>query len=1349
MSIHPPGPTLSAPPDPVPAPGQPGAPPADSEQTLAVLRAALESTADGLCVVDLEGRLVFANRRFQRMWSLPDELMVPGGERIRLDPALAQVEDPEGFVARVAELSANPEAEGSDLLRFRDGRVVERVSMPQRVDGRVVGRVWSFREVTGRHAAIRAQREAEAALRRSESRFRALFEQFPLSIQIFSPEGRALQGNRAWEALFGLTQEAVREFNPRTDPQLEEVRDLIERGFEGEAVQLPATLFDPGAVSETDDLEPGRGKWIQAFMCPVRDDGGVIREVIIVHQDVTAAKRAAEVLETSEASYRAIFDASNDAIYVHDVETGAILDVNGRACELHGLSREALIGGGLSVLPGGDPPYSLDDVRRHLRAAASGERRVFEWPVPRPGAEPTWLEVALQRVNIGGTDRVLSTARDISERKAAEAALLAANESLEARVEERTTELAETNLALEEEIAERARAEEELLHTAQELHAVFHALPDLYFRMDGEGTILDYRAGTRDHLFASPDEFVGRRMVDVLPPDAAAVFADGLAEVRRTQALVCVEYRLPLPAGDAEFEARLVPFGLVEFIAVVRDVTDRKETERALQASEEHFRSLIENGSDLIAILGPDRTTRYMSPSATRLLGMDPEERIGRSSFEMIHPDDVDASRAVALAAAANPGRAYSIEFRYRHKEGGWVTFEAFVRTLLDDSAAGGLVINARDVTGRKAAEAALQASEEHFRRLIENASDVATVLDATGCVRYQSPSITRVLGYTPEELMGASSFDFVHPDDTPASRAFIAAIIARPGTTHQTEFRFRHRDGTYRMLETMGRTLREDSAADGIVVNSRDITERKEAEAALHRSEEHFRTLIENATDLITILDPDGTIRYESSAITRMLGYTPEELVGRNPFDLIHPDDAAPVAARLGELIAKPGTSSSVEFRIQGKDGGWRHMESVGRTINPASPLDGLVINSRDISERRRAEEAMLAAKEEAERANRAKSEFLSRMSHELRTPMNSILGFAQVLARRGLPADQAKGVDHILRAGRHLLNLINEVLDISRIEANQQQLSLEAVRVDGAVSEAVSLIRPLAAQHGCEVDDSGLPPDLYALADRQRLAQVMLNLLSNGVKYNHPGGRVWVTCESWEGPDGGEHRISVHDTGPGIPPERTEELFVPFARLGAEMSEVEGTGLGLALSRRLVEAMGGELTVSSTVGVGSTFHVRLRAVESPLLRLARRAAPESAAPEAEAADVPPARLLYIEDNLANVSLIETILAGRPQVTLVTALQGRLGLDLARQHGADLILLDLHLPDLPGDEVLSRLRADPRTANIPVVVISADATPGRIDRLMEAGARAYLTKPLDVDQFLDVVDGILAREEK
>jgi signal transduction histidine kinase len=254
------------------------------------------------------------------------------------------------------------------------------------------------------------------------------------------------------------------------------------------------------------------------------------------------------------------------------------------------------------------------------------------------------------------------------------------------------------------------------------------------------------------------------------------------------------------------------------------------------------------------------------------------------------------------------------------------------------------------------------------------------------------------------------------------------------------------------------------------------------------------------------------------------------------------------------------------------------------------------------------------------------------------------------------------------------------------------------------------------------------------------------MLNLLSNAVKYNRPGGVVSVSCAKVNGAEGSERlRMRVHDTGYGITPEKLDRLFTPFERLGAEQSEVEGTGLGLALSKRLVEAMGGGLSVETTAGVGCTFTVELPVVENPVDRLVqdggRRAMRETAGAGRTAT------VLYIEDNLANLSLIETILAGRPEITLMSALQGQLGIELAWQHGPDLILLDLHLPDISGDEVLRKLRADERTRRTPVMVISADATSGRTQRLMEAGADAYMTKPLDVDDFLDTVDRLLAGE--
>ncbi|MGH7553644.1 MAG: PAS domain S-box protein, partial [Longimicrobiales bacterium] len=533
-----------------------------------------------------------------------------------------------------------------------------------------------------------------------------------------------------------------------------------------------------------------------------------------------------------------------------------------------------------------------------------------------------------------------------------------------------------------------------------------------------------------------------------------------------------------------------------------------------------------------------------------------------------------------------------------------------------------------------------------------------------------------------------------------------------------------------------------------------RDITDRKQSERQLRQREEYFRSLIENGGDIIGIIDPEGVIRYDSPSVERVLGYTPRQLAGRSVFEFLHPDDVSRTRTMLQGVLESPGVGMPVEFHFRHADGGYRLLEAIGKRLVMEGQLEGVVVNARDVTQRKLQEQALQKAMREAEearevadRANRAKSDFLSRMSHELRTPMNSILGFAQLMAKKELPPDQRKAVEHILKAGRHLLNLINEVLDIARIESNRQQFSIEPVRVRSVLQETLNLIRPLASQHGVRVDGSLTGgTDYYVSADRQRLVQVLLNLLSNAAKYNRPGGLVSVSCVRVDGVDGkpGRLRIRVHDTGYGMSPDKLARLFTPFERLGAEQSDVEGTGLGLALSKRLVEAMGGALQVESTAGAGSTFVVELPMVESPMERLAQEGGvSERSRSEGGGRS---ATILYIEDNLANLSLIETILAGRPEVTLMSALQGQLGIELAWQHGPELILLDLHLPDMSGDEVLRRLRGDPRTHATPVVVISADATPVRSQRLMEAGADAYMTKPLDIDDFLETVDRLLAR---
>ncbi|MDQ1447808.1 MAG: hypothetical protein QOC79_779 [Actinomycetota bacterium] len=382
--------------------------------------------------------------------------------------------------------------------------------------------------------------------------------------------------------------------------------------------------------------------------------------------------------------------------------------------------------------------------------------------------------------------------------------------------------------------------------------------------------------------------------------------------------------------------------------------------------------------------------------------------------------------------------------------------------------------------------------------------------------------------------------------------------------------------------------------------------------------------------------------------------------------------------------------------------------------------------------------------AREAADVANRSKSSFLSRMSHELRTPLNAVLGFAQVLDLDDLDSNQQEAVDQILRGGKHLLGLINEVLDISRIETGDLALSAESVLVSDVVGETVDLIRPLAEQRSIQIHaDHHVGENIHVFADRQRLKQVLLNLLSNAVKYNRLHGSVTISCAR---PDPTRLRIRVADTGPGIRGEQLGKVFVPFERLGAERTDIEGTGIGLALSRRLAEAMGGTVDLESVPGEGSTFWIELPLVEGPLERYERLQGDHPQSQAVSSTDERRQTLLYIEDNLANLKLVQRVVAHRNDVDIIPAMQGRLGLELATEHQPALILLDLHLPDIPGDQVLQELRSNSATASIPVVVVSADATLGQQQRLLSAGALAYLTKPYEVQELLRIIDEALTR---
>ncbi|UVW28347.1 ATP-binding protein [Massilia sp. H6] len=384
----------------------------------------------------------------------------------------------------------------------------------------------------------------------------------------------------------------------------------------------------------------------------------------------------------------------------------------------------------------------------------------------------------------------------------------------------------------------------------------------------------------------------------------------------------------------------------------------------------------------------------------------------------------------------------------------------------------------------------------------------------------------------------------------------------------------------------------------------------------------------------------------------------------------------------------------------------------------------------------------------EQARSANQAKSAFLSSMSHELRTPLNAILGFAQILTSDTLPStlEQKKEfANHILKSGRHLLTLINEILDLAKVESGTVTLSMEPVPLADTLRECHAMVAPIAAARGVRMLFPEAP-GAVVLADRTRLTQVLLNLLSNAVKYNRDDGAVVLSCEQ-VGP--GKLRMAVHDTGSGLDAEQVASLFQPFNRLGQEGGNQEGTGIGLVVTRRLVELMGGEMGVTSSPGVGSVFWIELSTtapLAAPLQPGAAAVLPAAlAAPGQGEPRRDPHVILYIEDNPANLRLIEEIVRFRADLQLLSAPDGRVGLSLARCHHPEIILLDLNLPGLSGIEVLRQLRADPATAAIPVIALSANAMSRDIERSQEAGFNRYLTKPIDIDQFTEAINSTLA----
>ena len=535
---------------------------------------------------------------------------------------------------------------------------------------------------------------------------------------------------------------------------------------------------------------------------------------------------------------------------------------------------------------------------------------------------------------------------------------------------------------------------------------------------------------------------------------------------------------------------------------------------------------------------------------------------------------------------------------------------------------------------------------------------------------------------------------------------------------------------------------------------NADSITEARRHQALL-KAGALQNAIFTSANFSIIATDERGIIQLFNVGAERMLGYTAAEVVNRlSPSD-IH--DQQEVRARAEALSVELATTIAPGFEAMAfkasrqiediyeltyirKDGSrFPAVVSITALRDDAGDIIGYLLIGTDNSVRKRVESELNEAMAAAEKANHAKSDFLSGMSHELRTPLNAILGFAQLMESGSPPPtpSQKRNLEQILTAGWYLLELINEILDLALIESGKVTLSREPVALSEVMLECSTMIEPQAQKRGIRMTFPQFDIPCFVKADRTRVKQVLINLLFNAIKYNKPGGAVAVKCVLTS-PD--SIRISVRDTGAGLAPEQLSHLFQPFNRLGKETGAEEGTGIGLVVTKRLVELMGGTIGADSAVGVGSVFWIELGLTSAPLLEAPEAALAASA--KAPAPDGVPLRtLLYVEDNPANLELVEQLIARRPELRLLSAADGDLGIEYARAYQPEVILMDINLPGISGLEAMKILRADASTAHIPIIALSANAVPRDIEKALEAGFFKYLTKPIKVNQFMNALD--------
>jgi PAS domain S-box-containing protein len=1199
----------------------------------------------------------------------------------------------------------------------------------------IITTLWEFVALVNEHGTpteiqwmginISDRKKAETKLIESENRLRSLLESQTNYVVRTDLNGIHTFWNKKFEEDFGFI------YPTKGLESSDSLSSICEYHIQEALSTVKKCIKSPGTVFQVELDKPTKSGKVMTtfwdFVC-LTDSDGTPFEIQCVGIDITKLKETEKKLKESEEKYRFLFEESPDGYLV--IQDDKFIDCNRAAEQMVLASKGELLGKSPSdISPEFQPNgrVSTDYANELIQQTLTKGQTEFEWLHTKKDGSEFLAEIKLSKLEKNGETTLFTTWRDITQKRKTETALI--------KSEERFRQISE--------------------HTGA-----------VIWEVDETG-LYTFMGPVAKRVFGyDPCEIVGKKYFwDLFPENQRETLKEiGLSHIK--ESFEMLDFENPIQRKDGEV-IWVSSFGsairdekgkIIGYRGADYDISLRKRAEEEMRK----FRIISDQASYGTVITEySSRKISYCNEAFARMHGYEIPELIGEEITTLHTPDQLEFYLKNIYPEYLD-NKEYSIkEFGRKRKDGS--TFPGMTTAKLFCNADGIPLFNAAtviDITEQKAIEEQIKDKTLRFKAIVEAIPDLLYIMDKEGnYLEYFSSHLGNMIGEF-SDLVGKNLRD-IFPQEQ-ADVHFEKVQLALSENTIQT-YENRGKQGyedryfEYRLVPI---------SADKVLRFVREITDRKKSESEIRK----LNLAIEQSPVAIIITDLDGRLDYMSSAFLKMTGYSYEELHGQ-PIGMIKSGlTDAKVYDDLWKTI-KSGKNWQNEWINKKKTGElfWEFI-SITPILDEEGKIKSYLAVKQDISERKKYEEEIVSlnsnlehriiqrtkelekinneleiARNEADSANQAKSEFLSRMSHELRTPMNSILGFAQLMEFTELSSAQKRNLEYILKSGKHLLQLINEVLEIAKIESGNISISLEPIDLLSTIEEVVSSVSPFSTEKSIDIAFiNGEFKSCFILADVQRVKQILINLLNNAIKYNNENGDVLIYLEQVaRGRDSQYIRINIQDNGVGISEENIPKLFRPFERAGKHDSSIEGTGLGLSVVKKLTLLMGGTLGVESSLGVGSKFWIELPAAHA------------SERIETISYEFPPVReeyssggkLLLVEDNFSNIQLINELLAKlSPESQLLNTMYGLECLSLAKNHLPSLILLDLNLPDTHGSKVLERLKSDPETRDIPVIVLSADATRKQIEEMLVKGADKYLTKPFNINDLITLFDQYLKK---